>query len=67
MLVNIIRQYNVDRGVPAAQAYNITVYMMAGLLIVGFVCNACIRAVNERHYMEDEPAVRAAAAMAASN
>jgi MFS family permease len=63
VLVNYIRQYNVDHGVPAAQAYNITMYVMAGLLVVGFVCNACIRAVDQRHHMKDEPAARTAAAM----
>jgi MFS family permease len=62
VLVNYIRQYNVDHGVPAAQAYNTTMYLMAGLLVVGFICNACIKAVNERHHMRDEPAVQAAAA-----
>jgi MFS family permease len=65
VLVNYIRQYNVDRGVPAAQAYNITMYVMAGLLVIGFICNACIRAVNERHHMRDEPTGRRAAAMGA--
>jgi MFS family permease len=63
VLVNYIRQYNIDHGVPPAQAYNITMYIMAGLLVVGFICNACIRAVNERHHMKDEPAARTAAAM----
>jgi MFS family permease len=63
VLVNYIRQYNVDHGVPAAQAYNTTMYIMAGLLVIGFICNACVKAVNERHYMKDEPAGRTAAAM----
>ncbi|HEV2186785.1 MAG TPA: OFA family MFS transporter [Stellaceae bacterium] len=63
VLVNYIRQYNVDHGVPAAQAYNTTMYLMAALLVVGFICNACVTAVNERHYMKDEPAGRAAAAV----
>jgi MFS family permease len=63
VLVNYIRQYNVDHGVAPAQAYNTTMYLMAGLLVVGFICNACIRAVNERHHMKDEPAVRTAAAI----
>jgi MFS family permease len=56
VLVNYIREYNVTHGVPAAQAYNITMYVMAGLLVVGFVCNACIRAVHERHHMAPEAA-----------
>jgi MFS family permease len=63
VLVNYIRQYNLDHGVPPAQAYNITMYIMAGLLVIGFICNACIRAVNERHHMKDEPATQTAAAM----
>ncbi|HEU0216654.1 MAG TPA: OFA family MFS transporter [Stellaceae bacterium] len=63
VLVNYIRQYNVDHGVPAAQAYNVTMYLMAGLLVIGFICNACIRAVNERHHMKDEPAAQTAAAV----
>ena len=54
VLVNYIREYNVTHGVPAAQAYNITMYVMAGLLVVGFICNACIRAVNQRFYMKPE-------------
>ncbi len=30
VLVNYIREYQIDRGVPAAQAYNVTMYLMAG-------------------------------------
>jgi MFS family permease len=56
VLVNYIRQYNVDHGVAPAQAYNITMYVMAGLLVVGFICNAGIRAVSERHYMAADSA-----------
>jgi MFS family permease len=51
VLVNYIRQYNVDHGVAKAQAYNITMYLMAALLVVGFLCNLFITAVNERHHM----------------
>jgi MFS family permease len=55
VLVNYIRQYNVDHGIPKAQAYNVTMYLMAVLLAVGFICNLLIRAVHERHHMvEDE-------------
>jgi MFS family permease len=56
VLVNYIRQWNVDHGVPAAQAYNVTMYVMAGPLIIGFLCNLFIQAVNERHYMTQEQA-----------
>jgi len=52
VLVNYIRQYNVEHGIPKAQAYNVTMYLMAALLVVGFLCNLLIRAVHERHHME---------------
>jgi MFS family permease len=51
VLVNYIRQYNVDHGVAKAQAYNITMYLMAALLVVGFLCNLFVTAVNKRHHM----------------
>jgi len=56
VLVNYIRQYQVETGVPKAQAYNATMYIMAGLLVVGFICNFLIRAVDDRHHMELETA-----------
>jgi MFS family permease len=54
VLVNYIRQYNVDHGIPKAQAYNITMYVMAALLVVGFLCNLFIQSVHERHHMSEE-------------
>jgi MFS family permease len=54
VLVNYIRQYNLDHGIPKAQAYNITMYLMAVLLVVGLLCNLFIRAVHERHHMEQD-------------
>ena len=56
VLVNYIREYNLAHGVPKADAYNITMYLMAGLLVVGFFCNLFIRAVDERHHMRHEEA-----------
>jgi MFS family permease len=51
VLVNYIRQYQIDNGVPKAQAYNVTMYVMAALLVIGFLCNLFIKAVHERHHM----------------
>ena len=36
-LVNYIREYNITHGAPKAQAYNITMYIMAGLFVIGFI------------------------------
>ena len=54
VLVNYIRQYQIDHGVPKAQAYNVTMFIMAALLVVGFICNFLIRAVDDRHHMNLE-------------
>jgi MFS family permease len=64
VLVNYIRQYNVTHGVPKAQAYNVTMYIMAGLLVIGFICNLLVKAVNRRYHMKGEDGALAAAAEA---
>jgi MFS family permease len=56
VLVNYIRQYNVEHGVAHAAAYNVTMYVMAVLLVIGFLCNLYIKAVDERHHMKQEEA-----------
>jgi MFS family permease len=53
VLVNYIREYQIDHGVPKAQAYNTTMYIMAGLLVIGFICNSMIKAVHARYHMSD--------------
>src|SRR5262249_13837134 len=49
VLVNYIRQYELDHGVAKADAYTLTMYIMAGLLFIGFLCNLAMRPVAERH------------------
>ncbi|HEY5215439.1 MAG TPA: OFA family MFS transporter [Pseudolabrys sp.] len=67
VLVNYIREYNVTHGVPKAQAYNTTMYIMAGLLVVGVLCNFLIKAVHYRFHMKSEQeAERAQAGIAAA-
>ena len=56
VLVNYIREAQLERGVPAAQAYNVTMYILAGLLVAGFICNLLVRPVHERHYMSEAEA-----------
>jgi MFS family permease len=53
VLVNYIREYQISRGVPNAQAYNTTMYILAGLLVAGFVFNLMVRPVSEEHFMSE--------------
>jgi MFS family permease len=50
VLVNYIRQYQIDNGVPKEQAYSVTMYIMCGLLLIGFLCNFAMRAVDEKYF-----------------
>lgn len=51
VVVNYIREYQLARGVPAAEAYNFTMYVLAAMLLGGLLCNALIRPVASRHHM----------------
>jgi MFS family permease len=54
VLVNYIREFQIDRGIPNEAAYNMTLYVLAGLLFAGFICNLLVRPVHKRHFMSDE-------------
>ncbi|MEQ1938883.1 OFA family MFS transporter [Mesorhizobium sp. CN5-321] len=54
VIVNYLREYNVTHGVPKADAYNNTMYIMAGLLVIGFICNFFVKPVDSRFHMKDE-------------
>lgn len=56
VLVNYIRQYQIDSGVAKADAYTVTMYIMAGLLVVGFLLNLMMRPVADRFHMKAEAA-----------
>jgi MFS family permease len=48
-LVNYMRQYLLDNHVAKAAAYDETMYIMAGLLLIGLICNLLMRPVNQRY------------------
>ena len=51
MLVNYIREFQIGRGVAAADAYNVTMYVMTLLLAVGLACNLAVKPVAEDAYV----------------
>ena len=54
VLVNYIREFQLNRGVPKAQAYDVTMYILAGFLVVGFVCNLLVRPVADKFFMTEK-------------
>ena len=61
-IVTQLRDYQVKAGVAAglaenvakANAHNTTMYIMASLLVVGFVCNLFVRPVAPRYHYKEE-------------
>ena len=50
VLVNYVRQYQIDHGVAKAQAYSVTLYSMCGLLLIGLLCNLKMREVPAHYH-----------------
>jgi MFS family permease len=51
VLVNYIREFQISRGVAASDAYTFTMYVLVGLLAVGFICNMAVRPVPDRLFV----------------
>jgi len=50
VLINYIRQSQIASGVAKADAYSTTLYLMAGLLVVGFFCNMAVRPLDSKFF-----------------
>lgn len=53
VLVNYIREFQISRGVPPEASYHLTLYLLAGLLVLGLGCNALVRPVHPRFFMSE--------------
>ncbi len=53
VIVNYVREYQLNHGVPRAQVYDITAYILCGLLLIGVVLNWMVRPVDESKYMTE--------------
>ena len=53
VVVNYIREAQIAAGVPRAQVYDRTMYILAGMLVLGFVANLLIRPVAGHWFMKD--------------
>jgi MFS family permease len=52
VLVNYIREYQKNRGVPLTDAYSTVLYVMVGLLFIGLCANAMVKPVNSKYWYE---------------
>jgi MFS family permease len=54
VVVNYIREAQIAAGVARDQVYDFTMYILAGMLVLGFVCNWLIRPVSTKWHMEHD-------------
>jgi len=57
-LIAAIRQTQLDAGVAKNLVYDNTLYIMAGLLLLGLICNALVRPVKASVFMTDAELAR---------
>jgi len=53
VLIANVRQMQLDSGMAKNLVYDNTLYILAGLLLVGLICNLLVRPVAEKNYMTD--------------
>jgi len=56
VLVNYMREYQLQHGADKASAYQTVLRVMAALLIVGFIANFMVRPVAEKYWMKESKA-----------
>ncbi|HEX4330966.1 MAG TPA: OFA family MFS transporter [Usitatibacter sp.] len=67
VLIANVRELQLSAGVPKNLVYDRTLYILAALLLVGFICNLLIKPVDEKYYMTDQELERERALTRASH
>jgi len=65
VVVNYIREAQLAAGVPRAHLYDYTLYILAGMLVIGLICNWLVKPVDPKWYMSPEEVAKLQAATAA--
>ncbi|MGN7919803.1 OFA family MFS transporter [Lysobacter sp. 22409] len=58
VVVTYMRDYQLGLGMPPSQVYNITMYILAGMLVLGLLCNLMVRPIAQKHFMTAEELAR---------
>jgi MFS family permease len=53
VLVSYMREGAISAGVPRSSVYDVTLYLLAGLLVLGLIANAMVRPVARKWFMSD--------------
>ena len=58
VVVNYLREFQLQAGVRPDQLYNTTMYILCAMLIAGLICNFLIRPVDPKWHMSDAEVAR---------
>ncbi|EMP54714.1 transmembrane permease protein [Marinobacter santoriniensis NKSG1] len=58
VIITLLREAQLDAGVERALVYDRTLYIMAGLLLVGLICNSLVKPVHKSLHMDEEELAR---------
>ena len=58
VVVNYMREYQISLGMPRESVYNTTMYILAGMLVLGLLCNLMLKPIAEKHFMTPEELAR---------
>jgi MFS family permease len=58
VVVNYMRDYQLSLGMPRESVYNTTMYILAGMLVLGLICNLLVRPINKKYFMTPEELAR---------
>ena len=67
VVVNYIREAQISAGVPRAQVYDRTMYILAGMLVIGLIANMFVKPLAPRWFMKPEEVAAMQAKGAAAN
>jgi MFS family permease len=68
VVVNYIREFQINAGVERNSVYDFTMYILAGMLVLGLLCNFFVKPLADKWFMssEDVAALQAKSANAAA-
>ncbi|MFC5583551.1 OFA family MFS transporter [Nitratireductor kimnyeongensis] len=58
VVVNYIREAQLNAGIPREQVYDFTMYILAGMLLLGLICNMLVKPLSDKWYMSEEEVAR---------
>ena len=53
VVVNYIREFQISIGVARESVYDVTMYILAAMLLAGLLCNALVRPLADKWFMSD--------------